>query len=230
MNKFNRPHQNGLLSSLPFVGMMTFHFFIAAIFDWLRKKKVCSVTILRKFFNTLGMVGSALSMVAIGFLPCDSIIGSVILFTLCQTFLEFPLMAGYLFSIFEFAPRYASSLTALSNTFGLITGLISPAVVAWLTPTGARNEWLHVLYLSAAINVFGAVAYLIFGTSRLQPWATGSTNSSTVADGPSSDHQISLSRSSSCKKKVVLEEQELKNLKIRLINGESDVKGHMVGP
>lgn len=196
--------------------MMTFHFFAAALFDLLRKKKICSITFLRKFFNSLGMFSSALSIMALGILPCDNVIGSVILFTLCQTFLEFSFMGGYLFSIFEIAPRYASSLTALSNTFGLLAGFISPAVVSWLTPDGTRDQWLLVFYVSAAINVFGAVFYLLFGKCTLLPWAAAE-GTNTVVDGGG------MSRNNS--KRI---EQELKSLKIRLINGESDLKGQTI--
>ncbi|ODN06087.1 Sialin [Orchesella cincta] len=211
--------ENGLLSALPFVGMMSFHFFAAAMFDWLRKKKFCSVTILRKFFNSIGMFSSALSMIVIGLLACDNVIGVVILFTLCQTFLEFAFMAGYLFSIFEIAPKYASSLTALSNTFGLLAGFISPAFVSLLTPDGTRDQWLIVFYLSAAINIFGGLVYLCFGSCTLQPWATGDGTSRSVTDGGNG----ALTRINS--RKI---EKELKQLKIQLISGESDVNGRTI--
>lgn len=47
--------QNGMLSAIPFVMMMTFHFIIAIVFDRIRKRNLCSVTRLRKVFNTIGM-------------------------------------------------------------------------------------------------------------------------------------------------------------------------------
>ena len=34
-----------------------------------------------------------------------------------------------------------------------------------------RDEWQIVFYIAAAIYVFGAVFYLIFGSGELQPWA-----------------------------------------------------------
>lgn len=164
------------------------------------------------------MLGSAISIGALGLVPCDNIAVAVMLLTFCQSFLELPLMGGYLYSIFDMAPRYASSLTSIGNTFGLLTGFISPSVVAYMTSDGTREQWIHVFYLSAGLMVFGALVYQCFGKCTLQPWATKGGTGSTVADGSGS-----IGRSNS--KKI---EQEMKQLKIRLINGESDVKGQRV--
>ena len=88
-----------------------------------------------------------------------------------QAFLEFAMMGGYLFSIFELAPSYAGILTGITNTFGVITGFVCPMVVTLLTPNGTRDEWLNVFYLAAGITIFGSVMYLLFGSSKLQEWA-----------------------------------------------------------
>lgn len=36
---------------------------------------------------------------------------------------------------------------------------------------GTQSEWANVFYTAAALYLFGAVIYLIFGTSQRQPWA-----------------------------------------------------------
>lgn len=33
------------------------------------------------------------------------------------------------------------------------------------------EEWQTVFYIAAAINLFGAVVYTIFGRGTVQPWA-----------------------------------------------------------
>lgn len=74
-------------------------------------------------------------------------------------------------SIFEIAPRYTSSLTAVNNAFAYLAGFISAAAVSWMTSDGTRDQWLNVFYLSAGINVFGGLFYLAFGKCTLLSWA-----------------------------------------------------------
>jgi len=145
-------------------------------------------------------------MVAIGFLD-NSVFPAVFAITLAQVLLEMSFIGGYIFSIFEMAPKFAGTLTALMNTFGLLAGFLSPALVSHLTPNGTREEWLLIFYISAGICAFGGVFYLLFGSSELQPWAG-------VADTRSGT--------------PVIDERELKLLKIKLINGESNINGEVV--
>lgn len=61
----------------------------------------------------LGTLISAACTVLIGVLACDNVVGAIFLITAGQVFLEFAFMGGYIFSIFEMAPRYASALTVI---------------------------------------------------------------------------------------------------------------------
>lgn len=36
---------------------------------------------------------------------------------------------------------------------------------------GTQSEWANVFYTAAALYLFGAIIYVIFGTSQRQPWA-----------------------------------------------------------
>ena len=60
---------NGLLSMLPSLGMLIFTI-TGKLFDLLRSRAVCSVTSLRKWFNTIGFVAPAACFLGLGFLPC----------------------------------------------------------------------------------------------------------------------------------------------------------------
>jgi MFS family permease len=134
---------------------------------------------------------------------------AIILVTLGQMFIELAFMGGYIFSIFELAPKLAGTLTAVMNTFGLLAGLLSPALVSYLTPNGSREEWLLVFYFSAGLCAFGGVFYLIFGSSELQPWAAVTDQRTKGSSSP-------------------IDEKELKLLKIKLIGGESNINGEVV--
>ena len=60
---------NGLLSMLPSLGMLLFTI-TGKLFDLLRSRAVCSVTNLRKCFNTLGFLAPAACFLCLGLLPC----------------------------------------------------------------------------------------------------------------------------------------------------------------
>lgn len=163
--------QNGLYSSLPYLGMLCVHFTIGTIFDFFRRKNCCSVSVLRKVFNTVGMIGPAISMVLTGFLSCTNIGFGITMVALGQALGEFSFMGGYMLSIFEVAPKYAGIIIGITNTFGVLPGFICPLFVSLLTPNGTREEWILVFCIAAGLNVFGAVLYAIFGSCELQPWA-----------------------------------------------------------
>jgi len=118
-----------------------------------------------------GMISPGIALIMVGFLPCQSPEWGLVFISVCQALAEFGFMGGYMFSIFELAPKYAGVLTGITNTFGVIPGFLCPAFVAYLTPNGTREEWTFVFALAGGICIFGALVYLLFGSSELEPWA-----------------------------------------------------------
>lgn len=150
-----------------------------------------SYDMLTSFFP--GAFGAALAMGLIGFVPSGNVLGPVVLITMGQIFVEFAFTGGYVFSIFELAPKFAGTLTAIMNTFGFSVGLLSPPLVSYLTSNGRREDWLIFFNISAGICALGGVFYVLFGTSELQDWAvTGrkSDNNNVQNVGSSKDEMI----------------------------------------
>jgi hypothetical protein len=121
------------------------------------------------------MISPGIGLIAIGFLPCSNPEWGLVFISICQAMAEFGFMGGYMFSIFELAPKYAGVLTGITNTFGVIPGFLVPAFVAYMTPNGSRAEWTFVFSLAGGVCIFGALVYLLFGSSELQPWAAPDT-------------------------------------------------------
>jgi len=163
--------QNGLLSSMPYAAALTFHLLSGRVFDWCRRKHFTSLTSLRKIFNTIGFVLPALSMFVVGQLTFAYRYVAVFLLALSQAGSEIAIMGGFLLSNIDLAPQYSGVLQGISSTVGTIPGFVTPTVIAYLTPNGTQNEWANVFYSAAALYVFGAVIYVMFGTSQRQPWA-----------------------------------------------------------
>jgi len=108
--------------------------------------------------------------------PCDThsaMISAILLFCLALAFSEFAYMGGYLFSLFELAPRFAGMLTGLMSTSGLVPGFLVPVLVTFFTSghVNPREGWLNVFYVTAGFNLLGAFIYLIFGNAEVQSWA-----------------------------------------------------------
>ncbi|XP_032784846.2 sialin isoform X2 [Daphnia magna] len=163
--------QNGLLSSMPYAAALVVHLVAGKFFDWCRGKQLCSVTWLRKIFNTIGFLLPACSFFIVGQLTFEWRYIAVFLLALSQAGSEIAIMGGFMFSNIDLAPQYSGVLQGISNTIGTIPGFVSPIVIAYLTPSGSASEWAKVFYISGSLYIFGALIYLIFGSSERQKWA-----------------------------------------------------------
>ncbi|ODM89413.1 Sialin [Orchesella cincta] len=198
--------QNGLYSSLPYMGMLSIHFTVGTIFDFFRRKNCCSVSTLRKVFNTVGMVGPAISMILTGFLSCTNIEFGIAMVTIGQAFGEFSFMGGYMLSIFELAPKYAGIIIGITNTFGVLPGFLCPLFVSLFTPNGTREEWILVFGIAAGMNLLGALLYAIFGSCELQSWAANTERRASSISGPING---GARRNSQLQQNGMLKEQEM---------------------
>ncbi|KAI9554402.1 hypothetical protein GHT06_019674 [Daphnia sinensis] len=163
--------QNGLLSSMPYAAALVVHLVAGKFFDWCRGKQLCSLTWLRKIFNTVGFLLPACSFFIVCQLTFEWRYIAVFLLALSQAGSEIAIMGGFMLSNIDLAPQYSGVLQGISNTIGTVPGFVSPIVIAYLTPSGSASEWANVFYISGSLYIFGALVYLIFGSSERQKWA-----------------------------------------------------------
>ncbi|XP_019743657.1 sialin isoform X1 [Hippocampus comes] len=161
--------QNGLLSALPYLGCAMFTLLSGQLADYLRERWRYPTVAVRKFFSVVGMIGPAVFLVAAGYTGCN--------YTLALTFLTISSSLGGLsssgFNInhLDIAPSYAGILLGITNCFATIPGMVGPVIARSLTVNNTIEEWQTVFYIAAAINIFGATFYSIFGRGNVQPWA-----------------------------------------------------------
>lgn len=79
--------------------------------------------------------------------------------------------SGFIINTLDVAPRYASFLMGISRGFGLTAGIISSTTTGFLISQDSESGWRNVFFLSAAVNMFGLIFYLIFGQAEIQSWA-----------------------------------------------------------
>ncbi|KAL7675952.1 hypothetical protein ACOME3_002211 [Neoechinorhynchus agilis] len=96
--------------------------------------------------------------------------GAITALTLALGFSGFAI-SGFNVNHLDIAPRYASLLMGISNSFGTIAGLLSPIVSQLMTRKGTREEWARVFVIASLLHLIGIVFYACFASGTKQPWA-----------------------------------------------------------
>ncbi|NXK44350.1 S17A4 protein, partial [Chauna torquata] len=161
--------RNGLLSSLPCVGNGLGHILAGLLADFLLARRVLGTAAVRKLFSALGMLLPSVFLVAVPYIGCSSI-AAVVLLTLALTIIS---MAGAGINVnhIDIAPRYAGFLLGITNTFGIVSGIIAPTAVGLLVSQDLQTGWRKAFFVSAAFNLFGLIFYIAFGSGTIQDWA-----------------------------------------------------------
>ncbi|XP_016323166.1 sialin-like [Sinocyclocheilus anshuiensis] len=161
--------QNGMLSALPYLGCWLLALLGGQLADLLREKYLIRTVIVRKAFTIVGMVGPAVFLVAAGYTGCNYVLA--IAFLTLSSSLGGVSASGFNINHLDIAPSYAGILLGITNSFATIPGMVGPVIARSLTKSNTIPEWQIVFYISAAINIFGAVFFTMFGKGTLQPWA-----------------------------------------------------------
>ncbi|NWW85782.1 S17A4 protein, partial [Rhynochetos jubatus] len=192
--------ENGLLSSLPYVGNGLGHILAGLLADFLLARQVLGTAAVRKLFSALGkdklspaiqpfhhtcvacykhipfssqgMLLPAIFLVAVPYIGSSSTV--VVLLTLALTIISMT-GAGININHIDIAPRYAGFLLGITNTFGIVAGIIAPTAVGLLISQDLQTGWRNAFFISAALNLFGLIFYIAFGSGTIQDWAREDT-------------------------------------------------------
>lgn len=161
--------QNGMLSALPYLGCWLLALLGGQLADLLRERYLIRTAYVRKAFTIVGMVGPAIFLVATGYTGCNFVLA--VAFLSISSALGGISASGFNINHLDIAPSYAGILLGITNSFATIPGMVGPVIASSLTKSNTIAEWQIVFYISAAINIFGAVFFTIFGKGTVQPWA-----------------------------------------------------------
>ncbi|TSK22712.1 Sialin [Bagarius yarrelli] len=153
--------ENGMLSALPYLGCWLLAMGGGQLADYLRETWLFRTVTVRKAFTIVGMVGPAVFLVAAGYTNCNYIL-AVVFLTISSTLGGFS-ASGFNINHLDIAPSYAGILLGITNTFATIPGMVGPVIARSLTKSKTISDWRTVFFISAGINLFGAVFYTLFG-------------------------------------------------------------------
>nr|XP_016945239.1 sialin [Drosophila suzukii] len=161
--------QNGLFSSLPYLGKYVMAVASSYLADYLRKRGTLSTTATRKLFTTFALVIPGLLMIVQVFLGYDAT-WSVTIFSLAL-FAHGAVTAGYLGNGLDIAPNFSGTIFGLANTLSSFGGFLSTWMVGALTyKDESFHSWQIVFWILAATYISGPIVFAIFGTGKLQSW------------------------------------------------------------
>lgn len=118
---------NAVFSSLPFLAMwlLSYVYLIAA--DLLLKKKILSLTSVRKLFNTMSFWIPAAALIGIGFLNEDHKKLAIILMTV-SVGVNSGATIGSSLNTIDLSPNHAGILIGLSNTVANVIPILTPLI------------------------------------------------------------------------------------------------------
>uniref|UniRef100_U5EX23 Putative permease of the major facilitator superfamily n=1 Tax=Corethrella appendiculata TaxID=1370023 RepID=U5EX23_9DIPT len=161
--------ENGLLSSLPYLGKYAMAVIASALADYLRKTEKLTTTQARKIFTTFAVMTPGLMMIVQVYMGHDRA-WSVAIFTIAL-FLNGAVTAGYLGNGLDIAPNFSGTIFGMANTLSSFGGFLSAYMVGTLTYNNQTyGQWQIVFWILAGTYILGSLAYLFMGTGELQEW------------------------------------------------------------
>lgn len=183
--------ENGLLSSLPYLGKYIFALSMSILADYLRRTNKLSVTAIRKIFTTFAVLTPSALMVVQAFYGCNRA-ASVAIFTVALT-INGGVTAGYLGNGLDIAPNFSGTIFGIANTFSSIGGFLSSFMVGTITyQNQTYKQWTIVFWTLAATYCTGALTFAIFGTGELQKWNNPPTSKTKVNDMEDGAESVAL--------------------------------------
>ncbi|XP_054739453.1 putative inorganic phosphate cotransporter [Anastrepha obliqua] len=161
---------NAMLSSLPYITMLSLSLVLCPMASWLEKSKLLNATVSRKIFNTIGHWTPVISLVSLGYLRPDQGDLAVALLTISVT-INTLAHFGYAVNHLDLAPNFAGTLMGIANCSSNVMGILAPLVVGFIvTETTNIYQWRIIFSLAGAISFSGNLMFLIFGTAKVQHW------------------------------------------------------------
>ena len=169
------------LTSLPF----------SWIADWLISSGKLSASKTKKLMQTIGTTVPALCLIGLSYAGCDRLLATVLL-CVCVG-VNSAVYSGYQGNHMDIAPNYAGTLMGISNMMANFAGFITPYVagliingnvklffswarrslkMSFFCSQQTQAAWRQVFFISSGVYVCLNLVFVIFGSTKVQPWNT----------------------------------------------------------
>jgi ACS family sodium-dependent inorganic phosphate cotransporter len=153
----------GNLSVLPYAMQGILGLVVGFLGDYLLRKRLIQKRILRSLAQSIAMIGAASLLISL--LYIHSQVMAVVLVTCAMSLNSFSNI-GMNVNHIDLAPRHSGFLFGLSNSIGIVPGVIGVPLTGWMLESGAYN-WDGVFALTAAHYLVGLIVWLLFGSTSV---------------------------------------------------------------
>ncbi|XP_025200393.1 putative inorganic phosphate cotransporter [Melanaphis sacchari] len=179
---------DGMLSSLPYLAMFVLQIPVTFIADFLNKHKITTLTMSRKFWNTISMWGGTIGLIVLGFIEDTHLTIIIYVFIVaigCSS------NAGFNINHMDLSPNYAGLLMGITNTAAASGGIIAPLFVGLIVDDQTSVAEWRIVFISGAIVLFVCnLFFIIFGSAKTQPWNSMHKNDALNMDNAKQDTEI----------------------------------------
>ncbi|XP_033218997.1 sialin-like isoform X1 [Belonocnema kinseyi] len=163
----------GLMSALPPLGRMLFGFFFSFAGDTLKRKKLISLTALRKTASIFSHLVPGVFLILLGFVVTNQGDGQLLLanifLTLAFSFNGAAVIVN-LSNNQDLSPNYAGFLYGLMNTIGSTAGIIGPILVEAIAGSHEIEQWQKVFCIGAGVCFLSMIIFILGGSGNVQKW------------------------------------------------------------
>jgi ACS family sodium-dependent inorganic phosphate cotransporter len=150
----------GLMSAAPWLAMFAATNGAGALSDRMIRRGV-SLTFTRKLMQGIGLVGPAVFLLALRDVSSPTL--ALVLLCGATATLGFA-WSGFAPNSLDLAPKHASVLIGMSNTFATIPGIVGVAVTGWLVDV--THTYTAAFVLAAVVSVVCALVYAVLFDAR----------------------------------------------------------------
>jgi len=150
----------GLYSAVPWLTSFLMMNVAGWIADTLIKRGL-PVILVRKLMQTIGLLGTAIFLLLAS--QADTVLLAMLTLSGAVGLLAFS-YSGFGPNALEIAPRYSGILAGITNTVATLPGILGIVITGWLVDV--TGTYVSAFAIAAGLNIFGAIVWLLFASSK----------------------------------------------------------------
>ncbi|XP_065208393.1 vesicular glutamate transporter 2-like [Planococcus citri] len=158
----------GFIASIPNIVCMFMIPIAGIIMDFWQNNSNFKRTQIHKIMMSVGFFSGSLCLTTAAFISNFTL--SMICFVLIKLMISFNYLILQLVCL-SMSPMHSGVLAGVSAFWYTVSNIMIPNTVGFIVQNHNAAEWSACFLVSATVLFFGAVTFIVYGSSELQPWS-----------------------------------------------------------